>query len=184
MSINLKEFRGWGRPTVSEVWKDCSVDWFTVDFLGRICSVNLWMGMGLAEASRDLGFQSNYIVESHVHLWSLVTASPHLISQFLNIDGRRGTTDDIAAVPFHLCLSSAAARESPDSIPVHFYVIFPSLLLSSFPSCPFYCPLHNCLRHARGSWDVAIWVFVSSPWLEDHHVLQLHSGFCCEPWSL
>ena len=35
-------------------------------------------------------------------------------------------------------------------------VIFPSLLLSSSPSCSFHCPLQNCLRHARGSWDVVI----------------------------
>ena len=34
--------------------------------------------------------------------------------------------------------------------------IFPSLLLSSSPSCSFHCPLHNRLRHASGSWDVAI----------------------------
>ena len=33
---------------------------------------------------------------------------------------------------------------------------FPSHLLSSSPSCSFHCPLQNCLRHARGSWDVAI----------------------------
>ena len=30
------------------------------------------------------------------------------------------------------------------------------LPLSSSPSCSFHCPLQNCLRHARGSWDVAI----------------------------
>ena len=35
-------------------------------------------------------------------------------------------------------------------------VIFPSLLLSSFPSCSFHCPLQNCLRHARRAWDMAI----------------------------
>ena len=35
-------------------------------------------------------------------------------------------------------------------------VIFPSLLLSSSPSCSFHCPLQNCLRHVRGSWDLAI----------------------------
>ena len=47
----------------------------------------------------------------------------------------------------------------------------------------FHCPLQNCLRHARGSWDVAIpyWVSVSLPWLGDNHALQLHSGFCYEP---
>ena len=31
-----------------------------------------------------------------------------------------------------------------------------SLLLSSSPYYSFHCPLQNCLRHARGSWDVAI----------------------------
>ena len=35
-------------------------------------------------------------------------------------------------------------------------VTFPSLLLSSSPSCSFHCLLQNCLRHAKGSWDVAI----------------------------
>ena len=35
-------------------------------------------------------------------------------------------------------------------------VIFQSLLLSSSPSCSFHWPLQNCLRHTRGSWDVAI----------------------------
>ena len=30
-------------------------------------------------------------------------------------------------------------------------VIFPSLLLSSSPSCCFHCPMQNCLRHAKGS---------------------------------
>ena len=30
-------------------------------------------------------------------------------------------------------------------------VIFPSLLLSSSPSCSFHCPLQKCLRYARGS---------------------------------
>ena len=61
-------------------------------------------------------------------------------------------------------------------------VIFPSLLLSSSPSCSFHCPLQNCLRQARGSWDVAIpSVSVCLPWWGDHHALQLHSGFCCEP---
>ena len=50
----------------------------------------------------------------------------HLISsQSLNLGGHRGTTDDIAAIPFHPSPSSAALRESPNSIPVH------SLMLSS-----------------------------------------------------
>ena len=55
-----------------------------------------------------------------------ITGNPHLISsQSLNLEGRRGTTDDVATISFHLCLSSAALRESPNPIPVH------SLMLSS-----------------------------------------------------
>ena len=46
-------------------------------------------------------------------------------SRSLNLRGRRGTTDDIAMIPFHPSLSSAALRESPNPIPVH------SLMLSS-----------------------------------------------------
>ena len=51
----------------------------------------------------------------------------HLISssQSLNLGGSRGTTDHIATLPLHPSLSSAALRESPNSIPVH------SLRLSS-----------------------------------------------------
>ena len=40
----------------------------------------------------------------------------HLISsQYLNLAGCRGTTDDVATIPFHLFLSSAALN----SIPAH-----------------------------------------------------------------
>ena len=50
----------------------------------------------------------------------------HLISsQSFNLGGRWGTTDDVATIPFHPSLSSAALRESPNPIPVH------SLMLSS-----------------------------------------------------
>ena len=47
-------------------------------------------------------------------------------SQSLNLGGHRGTTVDIATIPFHPSLSSAALRESPNPIPVH------SLMLSSY----------------------------------------------------
>ena len=44
--------------------------------------------------------------------------SSHLIpSQSLNLGGRRDTTDDVATVPFHPSLSSAAVRESPNPFP-------------------------------------------------------------------
>ena len=42
----------------------------------------------------------------------------------LNLSGGRGTTDDVATIPFHLSLSSSTLRESQNSIPVH------SLMLS------------------------------------------------------
>ena len=80
--------------------------------------------------------------------------SSHLISsQSLNLGGHRGTTDDVATILFDPSLSSAALRESPNPIPVHSLMLFSHL---------FFCLplllllLQNCLRHARGSWDVAI----------------------------
>ena len=42
-----------------------------------------------------------------------------------HLGGRRGTTDDVATLPFHPSLSSAALRESQNPIPVK------SLMLSS-----------------------------------------------------
>ena len=48
-----------------------------------------------------------------------------LISQSLKLGGRRGTTYDVATIPFHPSLSSVALRESPNPFPVH------SLILSS-----------------------------------------------------
>ena len=58
---------------------------------------------------------------SELHSWY-----PHLISsQSLNLGSRQGTTDDVATIPFHPSLSSAALRESPNPIPIH------SLMLSS-----------------------------------------------------
>ena len=49
----------------------------------------------------------------------------HLSSHSLNPDGHWGTTDDVATIPFHPSLSSAALRETPNSMSVH------SLILSS-----------------------------------------------------
>ena len=51
----------------------------------------------------------------------------HFISSYQspNLGGRRGTTNDVVAINFHPSLSSAALRESSNSIPIH------SLMLSS-----------------------------------------------------
>ena len=91
-----------------------------------------------------------------------------------------GTTDDVATIPFHLSLSSAALRESPNPIPVHSLMIsshssvFLSFLLLSLSPAELSSPCPRILR----------WDSVSLPWLGDHHALQLHPGFCCEPSRL
>ena len=54
----------------------------------------------------------------------------------ITLEGRRGTTDEFATIPFHLVLFSAAVAELAKSIPVH------SLILSSHL---FFCrPLFLC----------------------------------------
>ena len=54
------------------------------------------------------------------------------------------TTDGVATIHFHLSLSSDAVKKisKPHSCPF-FDVVFPSLLLSSSPSCSFHCLLQN-----------------------------------------
>ena len=111
-------------------------------------------------------------------------ACHHLISsQSLNLGGCRGTIDDVATIPFHPSLSSAALRESPKPIPVH------SLMLSShlffclpFLLAPFTVPCRIVFAMPE---DLEMWPYHLSfhflPWLGDHHALQLHSGFCWEP---
>ena len=54
----------------------------------------------------------------------------------ITLEGRRGTTDEFATIPFHLVLPSAALVEMAKSIPIH------SLILSSHL---FFClPLFLC----------------------------------------
>ena len=95
-------------------------------------------------------------------IWVYITSS-HLISpQSLNI----------AAIPFHLSLSSAALWESPNSIPWCYLPISSSVsLLFSLSPAELALPCQGILRYGH-----TIWVSVSLPWLEDHHALQLHSG--------
>ena len=66
-------------------------------------------------------------------IWKLFASAYLISSQSLNLGGHQGTTDDVATIPFHPSLSSAALRESPNPIPVH------SLMLSSHLF--FYLPL-------------------------------------------
>ena len=51
------------------------------------------------------------------------------ISQSLNLGGLRGTTEDVATIPFHPSLSSAARMESPNPIPIHFLMLSSHLFI-------------------------------------------------------
>ena len=53
--------------------------------------------------------------------------------------------------------------------------VFLSFLLLSLSLAELSSPYQRILRCGH------TWVSVSLPWLGDHHALQLHSGFCCEP---
>ena len=53
-----------------------------------------------------------------------------LISQSLNFGGRRGTTDDVAPIPFHPSLSSTALQTPFPSIPCCYLPICSSVFLS------------------------------------------------------
>ena len=54
--------------------------------------------------------------------------------------------------------------------------VFLSFLLLSLSLAELSSPCQRILRCGH-----TIWVSLSLPWLGDHHALQLHSGFCCEP---
>ena len=60
-------------------------------------------------------------------------------------------------------------------LPISSFVFLSFFLLSLSPAeLSWPCPRIFRCGHT-------IWVSVSLPWLGDHHALQLHSGFCCEP---
>ena len=81
----------------------------------------------------------------------------------LNLEGHWGATDDVATSLFHLSLSYAAMRDSPNPKPVQ------SFLLPFSPSCSLHCSHQNCLRYARGFWDVVIPYEFPHP----HHGLEI-----------
>ena len=112
----------------------------------------------------------------------------HISSQSLNLGGRRGTTDDVATIPFHPSLSILPCLPLPSG---NLQTLFPSIswcylpisssvflsfLLLSLSLAELSSPCPRILRCGH-----TIWVSFSLLWLGDHHALQLHSGFCCEP---
>ena len=112
-----------------------------------------------------------------------ICSSVFISSQSLNRGGRRGTTDDVATIPFHPSLSSAALRESQkNSIPIHSLMLYSQLFFClHLLLAPFNVPCRIVFTMPEDLEMCTIWVSVSLPWLGDHHALQLHSGFCCEP---
>ena len=87
---------------------------------------------------------------------------PHLISsQSLNLGGRRGTADDVATIPFHPSLSSAALREPPYPIPIH-------SLTSPI--------LFFCLPLLLGPFTVPCRIVFAMP--EDLEMWPYHRSFC------
>ena len=108
----------------------------------------------------------------------------HLISsQSLNLGGRRGTTDDAATIPSILPCLPLPSRNLQTPFPSFPWCYLPisssvflSFLLLSLSLAELSSPCQRILRCGH-----TIWVSVSLPWLGDHHALQLHSGFCCEP---
>ena len=60
-------------------------------------------------------------------------------------------------------------------IPISSFVFLSFLLLSLSPA-ELSSTCQSILRCGH-----TIWVSISSPWLGDHHALQLQSGFCCKP---
>ena len=63
------------------------------------------------------------------------------LSYPITLEGRRGTTDEFATIPFHLDMFSAALVElAVHSCPL-FDIAFPPLLLSDSFSFSFHCAL-------------------------------------------
>ena len=94
------------------------------------------------------------------------------------LEGRRGTKDEFATIPFHLVLFSAALAELANSIPVHSLILLSPIPTSSvcrfvfvLSLCPVGLSLLNQKTLKRGQ---TILVSASGPGSGVHHILQ-----CC-----
>ena len=81
-------------------------------------------------AGADTHYEANFYQDQRFHCFNnlllLTSVSIYSILFYpITLEGRRGTTDEFATIPFHLDLFSAALVELAKSIPVH------SLILSS-----------------------------------------------------
>ena len=114
----------------------CTLVFISFPLLFGTCS---WLLVSLRDSY-------NSILQTRINL-SFTYKMTHLNSVH-NLGGRLGTIDNTATIPFHLSLSSAAIRESPNSnrvlslmLSFHLFFCLPLLL----------APLQNCLRYARES---------------------------------
>ena len=97
----------------------------------------------------------------------------------ITLEGRRGTTDEFATIPFHLDLFSAALVELAKSIPVHSLILsshlFFCLRLFLFP---YTVPCRTAFAKPE---DPEILAFVSRPGSGAGHILQWLPGSLREP---
>ena len=104
-----------------------------------------------------------------------------ILSQSLNLGGRRGTTDDVPTIPFHYPLSSTALRESPNPIAVHSLMLF-SHLFFCLPLllAPFTVPCRTVFAMPE---DLEMWPYRLS--FRFFTMVRRSSctpiAFCCEP---
>ena len=101
-------------------------------------------------------------------IYTLHAYSVLLISYLITLEGRRGTTDDFATIPFHLVLFSAVLVELAKSIPVH------SLILSSH--------LFFCLPFLLFPLDVLCRIVFAKP--KDFCFLTGSGGYHILQWLL
>ena len=110
--------------------------------------------------------------------------------QFLNREGRWGTTDDFATSFLHSSLFSTALWDLANSRPVHSLMLSSHLFLclpchclpTSSSVCPVFFPLSLCLAKwfwsdlMNGRHDHTNAVSISLPWSGGLHVVRLPAG--------
>ena len=136
-----------------------SIPSFLISWLTSFREVNLSANAINSESLLWLGESSSL---SFLKSWDIKLHDLNIIpSQSLNLGGRRGThhrwrcNNTFPSFPVFPVFRCTQGISKLLFCPF-FDVIVPSLPLSSSHSCSFHCPLQTCLRHARGSWDVAI----------------------------
>ena len=83
------------------------------------------ISMSVWEASRQWLMRYFILGQNFIYLSSLILS---ILS--ITLEGRRGTTDEFATIPFHLVLFSAALVELTKSILVHFLILSSHLFFS------------------------------------------------------